>query len=102
MKPWVLLRFEALSQYGMWGHRDAMSGVVYYMNDIEFKNHGEINKDQYIWFFDDEATCDKFKNWALERWPVINLLKLKSQEAVYREVGPQRKAVFTDKGLIPQ
>lgn len=104
MKAWSVIAVSlSMEPIGMWGRRENASGVIYVDREAENSGvfDGNIRKHQRIWFFDDESTADKFMTWALEQWPDISLIKSQSKSAEYREMGPRRSAVFTDKGLLP-
>lgn len=101
MKPWAAIRISnSLQEYGLFGQRIGSSGIIYTPQDVHYEYNESVHKDQYIWLFDDEVTCDRFIEFA-NRWGDVSLLKVKSQSVIYREIGPMKKAIFNEKGLVP-
>lgn len=108
MKPWIVTVYpnELLGEYGMWGRAQNANGRIYFtrrQQEIDANNDVMApHPSHQVLFFDDEGTADKYIEYAQHERPSATFVKSKSVSVVYREPGPSKSAIFSDKGLIPQ
>jgi hypothetical protein len=104
MKPWMVVNCDkTLSNFPVFRRRDNQTGVMYgnrQQLSLTDMNDG-LQKDRAVVFFDDEGTADQYIDWYSKEYPGTALIKAKSVTATYREFGPVKTGVFTDKGMVP-
>ena len=104
MKPWVVINVEKNPlAFPMFRRRDGQSGVLYGNRTQETcLNNGEgLQRERAFVMFDDEGTADQYIEWYSKEYPSAVLVKAKSVSALYRDFGPVKTGVFTDKGMVP-
>lgn len=107
MKPWsVIVCDKTPMNMAVFRRRENETGIMYVnreQNEVMHPmDHNGLERDRHVHLFDDEGTCDQFIEWYSKEYPGAVLLKSKSVQAIYRDFGPIKKGLFTEKGMIPE
>ena len=107
MKPWCVLKFDITnSEPWLFQQRrvnDDPSFTTVIQAHDEFRWAGDTpNSDVSIFWCDSEADANALATVIGNRYPNNIYVVVKSTRVVRHDPGPERIAIFNEKGLMPQ